>query len=187
METGSQEITPSTAVLGRWSRAGSPFVFIVDLYSFFPLRNFCHMACPDSTCKHPCRAIRIGKNINVERTDILAVSSTFNQNVFQSAFEWRPARCQEVFDVRCYVFKFFFVKNAPGPLLLGIHVKKRISQVRYVSIWHSQDDASKKKKCTPLHCWTMPFLVSRCPWFRNHPWFQNHFFLVSESFLVAES
>ena len=62
-------------------------VFIVDLYSFFPLRNFCHMACPDSTCKHPCRAIRIGKNINVERTDILAVSSTFNQNVFQSAFE----------------------------------------------------------------------------------------------------
>ena len=34
----------------------------------------------------------------------------------------------------------------------------------------------KKKECTPLHCWTMPFLVSRCPWFRNHPWFQNHFF-----------
>ena len=44
----------------------------------------------------------------------------------------------------------------------------------------------KEKKCTPLDCWAVPFLVSRCPWFRNHPWFQNRF-LVSESFLVAES
>ena len=34
----------------------------------------------------------------------------------------------------------------------------------------------KEKKCTPLDCWAVPFLVSRCPWFRNHPWFQNHFF-----------
>ena len=65
----------------------------------------------------------------------------------------------------------------------------------------------KEKKCTPLDCWAVPFLVSRCPWFRNHPWFQNHFFwfqnhswlqnhrfwfqnhpvLVAESSLVSES
>ena len=61
----------------------------------------------------------------------------------------------------------------------------------------------KEKKCTPLDCWAVPFLVSRCPWFRNRPWFQNHFFgfriilgrfwfqnhpvLVAESSLVSES
>ena len=58
----------------------------------------------------------------------------------------------------------------------------------------------KEKKCTPLDCWAVPFLVSRCPWFRNHPWFQNHSWLqnhrfwfqnhpvlVAESFLVSES